>query len=255
MFYSCARENLWFEHNREFDGFPLKCEDDGSFEDLSDEEWLNCVPSRQSKYCVNGNSCQRLFVSPAVFCDPPPEKPRGGKYVWSRNTTFGTTVEYSCGKYAKFLAPNSTDFYESLTITCQWNKTWTRDLDPCICKLFCTKELPIQLKHVSDSHCNVIPEPLDFTGLTFVPDNATRHLFVLDDTSVYNPSELPTSITSNQGFGIDKDLMLDGIVHDIVSSNPVVRVIDDQGKTAVKLEIDVSFSNLIITSEMTVRTL
>ena len=49
--------------------------------------------------------------------------------------------------------------------------------------------------------------------------------------------------------------MLDGIVHDIVSSNPVVRVIDDQGKTAVKLEIDVSFSNLIITSEMTVRTL
>ena len=46
VFYSCARENLYFEHDRDFAGFTLKCEDDGSFEDMADEDWLKCVPSK-----------------------------------------------------------------------------------------------------------------------------------------------------------------------------------------------------------------
>ncbi len=48
--YKCARDNLWFEHNRDFESFELKCLNDGSFEDEDkpDDEWLNCVPSKLS---------------------------------------------------------------------------------------------------------------------------------------------------------------------------------------------------------------
>ena len=67
-----------------------------------------------------------------MFCDEPPPKPHNGKWIWAGNTTYGTTVEYSCGVYAKFQDPTTKEFYDSLTTSCQWNKTWTRDLDPCI---------------------------------------------------------------------------------------------------------------------------
>ena len=45
--YKCARDNLWFEHDRSFESFEVKCTDDGSFEDMADEDWLNCVPSME----------------------------------------------------------------------------------------------------------------------------------------------------------------------------------------------------------------
>ena len=77
-----------------------------------------------------------LFV--AVVCPDAPEKPRGGKWFWSdknKNGTFGTTIDYECGPYAKFQAPNTTDFYQKTSSSCQWDKTWTKSkLDPCICK-------------------------------------------------------------------------------------------------------------------------
>ena len=78
----------------------------------------------------------KLFL--AVVCPDAPEKPRGGKWFWSdknKNGTFGTTIDYECGPYAKFQAPNTTDFYQKTSSSCQWDKTWTKSkLDPCICK-------------------------------------------------------------------------------------------------------------------------
>jgi hypothetical protein len=75
-----------------------------------------------------------------VVCPSAPEKPRGGKWFWSnpnKNGTYETTIDYECGPYAKFLAPNTTEYYDKTLTTCQWNKTWTKSqLDPCICNIF-----------------------------------------------------------------------------------------------------------------------
>ena len=43
--YSCARDNLWFEHDKDFVSFEVKCMEDGFFEDKDDDDWLNCVSS------------------------------------------------------------------------------------------------------------------------------------------------------------------------------------------------------------------
>ncbi len=51
---------------------------------------------------------------------------------------------------------------------------------------------------------------------------------------------------------MDKELIIDAIIHDNVISNPVVTLVDDQADVIINLEIDVSFSNLIITSDMNV---
>ena len=40
---------------------------------------------------------------------------------------------YNCGSARMFLAPNGT-LYDTHTMSCQWNKTWTNTevLDPCV---------------------------------------------------------------------------------------------------------------------------
>ena len=88
---------------------------------------------------MHGSNIVPYLSYTAVVCSNPPEKPRGGKWFWSstnKNGTFGTMIDYECGPYAKFQTPNTTDFYQKTSSTCQWDKSWTKSkLDPCICNI------------------------------------------------------------------------------------------------------------------------
>ena len=95
---------------------------------------------------------------------------------------------------------------------------------------------------------------MDFLGLQFVPDANTSHLHILDSTAVYNPPELPTTIDNHEQFGSTLDLLLDAQILDVFESNPIVKILNKQGVVLLALEIDVSFSNLIATSELIVST-
>ena len=44
--YKCARSNLYFEHDREFESFEIECLDDGSFDVPDDDEWFKCISSK-----------------------------------------------------------------------------------------------------------------------------------------------------------------------------------------------------------------
>ena len=41
---------------------------------------------------------------------------------WNGYVGFGHKARYTCGRYAKFKPANSSDLYEGVTLTCQWNK-------------------------------------------------------------------------------------------------------------------------------------
>ncbi len=64
---------------------------------------------------------------------------------------------YTCGAYASFYVPqedNSVVTYKTETVTCQWNKTWSRDtLDECLW-----------------TKCIFIPEPPAEANMLYVPD-------------------------------------------------------------------------------------
>ena len=176
----------------------------------------------------------------AVVCPSAPEKPRGGKWFWSntnKNGTFGTTIDYECGPYAKFQTPNTTNFYEKITSMCQWNKTWTKSkLDPCICNItfslprfflkqrlyfkqflnqingmFLKSYFNVTSTFFTGTHCTVIPEPLDLTKMVFLPTPETEHLLILTDTSSYAP-QLPDAISVHEKFGTEKHFEIDGLV-------------------------------------------
>ncbi len=52
VFYKCENRDLFFEHDRIFDGFEAQCMDDGSFhvpETINDNEILRCVSSKTAK--------------------------------------------------------------------------------------------------------------------------------------------------------------------------------------------------------------
>ena len=41
-------------------------------------------------------------------------------------------LSYKCGNYAQF-KDSDENLYDSITLTCQWNRAWSRDLDECSC--------------------------------------------------------------------------------------------------------------------------
>ena len=60
---------------------------------------------------------------------------------WTGNDTYLATVDYTCGKFATFIwtdAETGTPVYaDSLTATCQWNKTWDiAQLPGCECESY-----------------------------------------------------------------------------------------------------------------------
>ena len=42
-------------------------------------------------------------------------------------------LSYKCGNYARFKDADG-NLYDDVTITCRWNRTWSRDLDECTCE-------------------------------------------------------------------------------------------------------------------------
>ena len=41
-------------------------------------------------------------------------------------------LSYKCGNYARFKDADG-NLHDSTTLTCQWNRTWSGDLDECSC--------------------------------------------------------------------------------------------------------------------------
>ncbi len=115
--YTCENNNLFFEEDRDMEGFEVQCLDSGYFDTPWEGEWPTCVDN--------------------VYCETPPEKPWGGAILWNQKLEYSTEIRYSCNRYAQFLAEEYEPpiKYSDTFINCQWNKTWTRDkLDRCICE-------------------------------------------------------------------------------------------------------------------------
>ena len=83
-----------------------------------------------------------------------------------------------------------------------------------------------------------------------MPEASTSHLFVLHPTSAYTPLTFPSVINVHPDFDNGLDFLLDGALLDTVSTNPTVVIIDDQGDNILILEIDASFSNLVVSSDI-----
>ncbi len=72
--YTCASNNLFFEDDRDKEGFKIMCEDNGYFDTpYLDEEWPRCVET--------------------VYCGEPPGKPRGGSILWDGEYDYDTDIE------------------------------------------------------------------------------------------------------------------------------------------------------------------
>ena len=69
------------------------------------------------------------------------------------------------------------------------------------------------------------------------------------------PDSLPAEVDVHEDFGNGKDFILDGNIMDSVSNNPKITIKDDKGDSILILEVDVSFSNLIISSDINVSSL
>ena len=138
--------------------------------------------------------------------------------LWNKNTTYGTDIEYRCSAYATFQSPASEDGlvpaedYDILQISCQWNKTWTTDeLDPCIW-----------------THCNVIPEPPEETGLLYREDNDFG-LKLQSQYASYEP-EVPANLPVPHEFGANTEVN-DTILNGLLSTHPTLFFKDGAGKS------------------------
>ena len=110
------------------------------------------------------------------------------------------------------------------------------------------------LHFCSGTHCTVIPEPLDVTKMVFLPTPETDHLLVLTEFSSYAPY-LPDTIKVHEEFGFEKEFVIDGLVLDSVSAGnlPTIKFVDANQNNVLKLQIDPSFSTLMIESDFNVR--
>merc|ERR1711974_441142 len=102
-----------------------------------------------------------------VRCVPPPPAPHAaGLRVWNGNVSYGATASYKCGNYAQF-KDSDENLYDSITLTCQWNRAWSRDLDEC-----------------SWSHCPIVPDPPLGSNLVFHPPNGSSLLMTTSDITI-----------------------------------------------------------------------
>lgn len=149
--YTCAHSGLWFEEDRDMESFEVQCQPDGSF--LPPDEWPFCVRSERTIHKVTRNFCTFLHLfqpcfatslprsrgaGPSYGTGTPPTTPKSSEFRNGEGFAHGKLwrifCRYGCGSYAQFRSDDGT-LYNSLTIRCQWNKTWTRDeLDRCICE-------------------------------------------------------------------------------------------------------------------------
>ena len=76
------------------------------------------------------------------------------------------------------------------------------------------------------------------------------------DSSEYDP-ELPKTVLVHEDFGYEKVFLLDGLILDEVSIDPTIQFqVENDGEMvdALRLEIDTSFSLLIIKSDLSYET-
>ena len=90
------------------------------------------------------SQCNLMSISSTTcvserFCfDPPEPAYNGGRSTWNprfkgSKTPFGTQVEYSCGlgRRLHHYTENDTIIYDSKTLTCSWDRTWSPSEPVC----------------------------------------------------------------------------------------------------------------------------
>ena len=90
--------------------------------------------------------------------------------------------------------------------------------------------------------------------MVFLPTPETEHLLVLTEFSSYAPW-LPDTIQVHEEFGFEKEFVIDGLMLDSVSAGnlPTIKFVDANQNNVLKLQIDPSFSTLMIESDFNVR--
>eukprot|EP00094_Tigriopus_californicus_P011789 TCALIF_11387-PA protein Name:"Similar to Svep1 Sushi, von Willebrand factor type A, EGF and pentraxin domain-containing protein 1 (Rattus norvegicus)" AED:0.18 eAED:0.20 QI:5/0.76/0.61/0.96/0.43/0.51/31/0/2019 len=118
--YHCRHDSS-FETDNNRNSFDLLCRQDGTFEDAN---WPRCVTT------VNCNASQipDIPVDGVLNINGSPYDKNSGAIP----NIFQTDLEFFCGPSRKFRNSDG-NLYNSWTITCQWNKSWTpgTTLDTC----------------------------------------------------------------------------------------------------------------------------
>ena len=121
--------------------------------------WVFIFPSGMKPCTYHFEEFIHPFPLADIRCVPPPPAPRAGLREWNGNFSYGTTARfalgfcpvrwwrqililsqlcfpfvfsYKCGNYARFKDADG-NLHDSTTLTCQWNRTWSGDLDECSC--------------------------------------------------------------------------------------------------------------------------
>jgi len=70
------------------------------------------------------------FLSPEVFCQPPPQPPPGASVNLQPNETavYQQVITYNCGPGRTFRTQEGL-LYENKELECQWDTTWGQNLE------------------------------------------------------------------------------------------------------------------------------
>ncbi|XP_059083502.1 uncharacterized protein LOC131880812 [Tigriopus californicus] len=210
--YSCETAGLWFETDRDLEILPVECLTNGTFK----------VPNPWP-YCVAN-----------TYCLTPPGIPRGGSRIWNGNMSYGTEVEYMCGKNAQFLNQETGELYDYSKITCQWNRTWDLDnVDRCIW-----------------SACNLVPAPNPDSLLIYAPEPDTSWV-VETPYSAYEPL-VPAKVLVPSTFGDKTILLAEGFIlgGDDFSAQPELTLVDAFKRNVLHFSLDPNYSQMTVTTEL-----
>ena len=168
--YSCSKDGVWFEENRDWDMWNITCLEGGTWD--TPATLPVCLESKASS-----------LLSPllsAVSCPPPPTKPGAGTWEWGGGREYLDYAEYTCGPYGHF-EDSSGGPLETITAVCVWNKTWVPpELPPC------HGESSGRLRPYSPpaSSCQVVPTPPRSTGLLYTPQENDTLQYITGDLTL-----------------------------------------------------------------------
>ena len=141
------------------------------------KDWPVCLPCKLL-FLFNYVKVQQIILSlislpyltTAVNCTEPPEKPGAGTWEWNGELVYDTDILYTCGPYGNFLSPDGL-LYEELVAVCAWNKTW----------------VPSVLDTCAATSCQEIPFPPKEIGLVYTPDEKNNITLASGEPSHLQP--------------------------------------------------------------------
>ncbi|XP_059083342.1 sushi, von Willebrand factor type A, EGF and pentraxin domain-containing protein 1-like [Tigriopus californicus] len=156
--YHCRHDSS-FETDNNRNSFDLLCRQDGTFEDAN---WPRCVTT------VNCNASQipDIPVDGVLNINGSPYDKNSGAIP----NIFQTDLEFFCGPSRKFRNSDG-NLYNSWTITCQWNKSWTPGTTLDTCTWFQCLSPPVPPKDANLKLMNTSTVPTEFNDKVFYECN------------------------------------------------------------------------------------